>query len=45
MQDADEAMENAHADKTDLGFYIRHVCRQFTRRWGSLEVATRNFLN
>ena len=45
MDGADESMENAHAEKTDLVFYIRHLCRQFTLRWGSLEVAARNFLN
>lgn len=28
MHGADESMENAHAEKTDLVFYVRHLCRQ-----------------
>lgn len=28
MHGADESMENAHAEKTDLVFYVRHPCRQ-----------------
>lgn len=28
MHGADESMENAHAEKTDLVFYVRHPCGQ-----------------
>lgn len=41
MHDADEPTKNAQAEKTDLGFYIGHFCRQFTVQWGSVEVAAK----
>ena len=28
MHGVDESIENAHAEKTDLVFYVRHLCRQ-----------------